>query len=231
MIRFTNAVWTAGRFSLELDLGLNARVTGIFGASGSGKTTLLELIAGLKHPRNGEITLAGETLCSRGLWLPPEYRKIGYVPQDAALFPHLSVGENLRYGLKSRATAVQRFREGPISDLLALSGLLETPVAGLSGGERQRVALARALLSQPQLLLLDEPLASVDLGRRETVLPYLQRVRDETGLPMVYVSHSAEELVPLCDEIVILEAGRVVDRGAPQKVFMEQQITTYRRRA
>jgi molybdate transport system ATP-binding protein len=227
--------WSSGRFTFELDAELGAGVTGLFGPSGSGKTTLLELLAGLRRPTGGSLTLGGVLLAdaTRRLHLPPEQRHLGYVPQDAALFPHLTVAENLRYGAPRAALAgpdAERFSEAHVCEVLGLAGLHAAAVGELSGGERQRVALARALLSHPRLLLLDEPLAGLDAARKATILPVLARLRDEFRLPIVYVSHSPEEIVALCDEVLVFAAGRLVARGAPPALFEPSPEPRYRLR-
>lgn len=206
-----------GDFALAADFAVPERgVTALFGRSGAGKTTLVNLLAGLARPDRGRIAFAGApvTDSERRIFLPPERRRIGYVFQDARLFPHLSVARNLRYGLK-RAPAGEHFLTEPqVLDLLALEPLLDRSPAKLSGGERQRVALGRALLAQPRLLLLDEPLASLDQARKDEVLPFLERLRDELALPMVYVSHAMPEVIRLADSMVLLDAGRVAAVGS-----------------
>ncbi|HRC85108.1 MAG TPA: ATP-binding cassette domain-containing protein [Thermoanaerobaculia bacterium] len=203
-------------FSLRLDATLSAPVTGIFGPSGAGKTSLLDLLAGLRRAQTGRIELDGELLsdAARGLHLEPRYRRLGYVPQDGALFPHLSVRRNLLYGYRPElASAAMRFEA--VLALLALEPLLERRIAHLSGGERQRVALGRALLCAPRLLLLDEPLSGLDAELKTRIVSYLRAIRRELGLPMLYVSHHAEEILELCDEVLILERGQLVERGSP----------------
>jgi molybdate transport system ATP-binding protein len=153
------------------------------------------------------------------------------VPQDATLFPHLSVEQNLRYGQPRAPETDERFSLEHVSDLLGIADLRRAHVNGLSGGERQRVALARALLSHPRVLLLDEPLASLDASRKETILPYLRRVRDEFALPMLYVSHSPEEMLALCDDVLVLAGGRLAMRGAPRDIFEPTDDVRYRLRA
>lgn len=207
-------------FTLEVDATLSARVTGLFGPSGAGKTSLLDLIAGLRRARSAVIQLGSEVLTDTGrrLAVPTRTRRIGYVPQDGALFPHRSVRENLLYGqqrgLENGGPALEH-----VAEVLALGGLLDRGVGQLSGGERQRVSLGRALLSGPRLLLLDEPLASLDLRLKQRILPYLQTVRDEFQVPMLYVSHQADEIVALADEVLVLDRGRIVRQGAPATVF------------
>ena len=187
----------------------------LFGRSGSGKTTLIEMIAGLLPPDEGEVQLTGTVLTDTraGIAVAPERRRIGYVFQDSRLFPHLSVAGNLRYGMQRARSMPHAIHFEEVVDLLGLGALLGRRPHELSGGERQRVALGRALLSQPQLLLLDEPLASLDVARREEVLPYLERLRDWLSIPMVYVSHQFDEVLRLATYIVLLEEGRVLTAG------------------
>ena len=203
-----------GEFSLEASFTSEGRVTGLFGASGAGKTSLINMIAGLLRPDRGVIALDGETLddTSKGIHVPPHRRRIGYVFQDARLFPHLDVRQNLDYGRRMNGLAVDPAQHARVTDLLDIGHLLDRRPGKLSGGERQRVALGRALLSKPRLLLLDEPLGSLDEGRKEEILPYLVRLRDE-GIPMVYVSHDAAELRQLATQIVMLKRGRVTALG------------------
>jgi molybdate transport system ATP-binding protein len=210
-------------FALELSAELTAAATGVFGPSGAGKTSLLDLIAGLRRAPSAYLALDGRVLANtaKGIELPPRQRRIGYIPQDGALFPHLPVRGNLLYGHRRAAAAegAPGFSFEHVAKVLELEPLLDRRIAGLSGGERQRVALGRALLSAPRLLLLDEPLSGLDAPLRERILPYLRRVRDEFAVPMVYVSHQAEEIVALCDEVLVLERGKVIARGAPEALF------------
>lgn len=201
-------------------------VIALFGRSGSGKTTLVNLLSGLLAPDVGEIRLGEEVLTDtqRGIAVPVEQRRIGYVFQEPRLFPHLTVAGNLRYGERRapRACAFIGFDE--VVALLGLAPLLARKPRHLSGGERQRVSLGRALLSQPRLLLLDEPLASLDVARREEVLPYLERLRDRLSVPMVYVSHEFEEVLRLATHAVLLEAGRVIAQGPVQEMSLQPAL-------
>jgi molybdate transport system ATP-binding protein len=209
-------------FELQLDARLTARVTGLFGASGAGKTSLLETIAGLRRPAAGRITLDGVVLTDAParVFQKPETRGIGYVPQDGALFPHLSVHENLNYSRRTRGPVARPgLTYGHVIEVLNIAPLAARAIGSLSGGEKQRVAFGRALLAAPQLLLLDEPLAGLDTELKDQILPYLQKIRDEFQIPMLLVSHSADEMVALCDEVVVLEAGRGVRRGPPAELF------------
>jgi molybdate transport system ATP-binding protein len=204
-----------GEFSLEASFTSEGRVTGLFGASGAGKTSLINMIAGLLKPDRGIIAIDGETLddTSARVHVPAHRRRIGYVFQDARLFPHLDVGQNLDYGRRMNGLAEDPAQRKRVTDLLDIGGLLDRRPGKLSGGERQRVALGRALLSKPRLLLLDEPLGSLDEGRKVEILPYLGRLRDEANVPMVYVSHDAAELRQLATQIVMLRHGRVTALG------------------
>ena len=199
---------TQGAFQLGAKVRIEARAAALFGPSGAGKTTILDAIAGLRTPRRGSIAVNGRVLYSSdaGINVPTHQRHVGYVPQDVALFPHMLVRGNLLYG---RHPGVSPDLDRVVR-MLEIDGLLDRRVTDLSGGERQRVALGRALMSGPSLLLLDEPLAAVDVPLRRRILPYLQRVRDELTVPIVYVSHDREEVDLLADVVVMLEAGRIV---------------------
>jgi molybdate transport system ATP-binding protein len=204
-----------GEFSVEASFASEGRVTGLFGASGAGKTSLIDIIAGLLRPDRGIIAIDGETLDDTAArsHVPVHTRRIGYVFQDARLFPHLDVRHNLDYGRRMNRLAEDDAQRRRVTDLLDIGNLLDRRPGKLSGGERQRVALGRALLSQPRLLLLDEPLGSLDEERKEEILPYLIRLRDEAGIPMVYVSHDASEMRQLATQIVMLQHGRVTAFG------------------
>jgi molybdate transport system ATP-binding protein len=205
-----------GSFVLRVRERLNGRVTALFGPSGAGKTTVLDAIAGLRRPSAGTIALGGRALfdLATGVNLPPHARHVGYVPQDVALFPHMNVRRNVLFGRRHN----QKLALETVATMLEVEPLLDRGVSTLSGGERQRVALARALMSAPEVLLLDEPLAAVDLALRRRILPYLERVRDELGVPIVYVTHDREEVFRFADRVVILESGTVVRSGAPADV-------------
>ena len=207
-------------FVLELDARLGARITGLFGASGAGKTSCLEAIAGLRRPVAGRIVLDGVVLsdAAAGVCLGPERRAIAYVPQDGALFPHLNVRQNLCYSRGAGRRPGITYEH--VVEVLDIGGLAERRVGSLSGGERQRVAFGRAVLASPRLLLLDEPLAGLDAELKRRVIPYLQTIRDAFGIPMVYVSHDADEVVALCDEILLIERGRCIRRGSPAALFV-----------
>jgi len=201
-------------------------VVAVFGRSGSGKTTLLNLIAGLEPPDAGHIRLNEDTLTDTAarIRVPVERRRIGYVFQEPRLFPHLSVTGNLRYGEARAASAPRIAGFSEVVALLGLEKLLARQPHRLSGGERQRVALGRALLSQPRLLLLDEPLASLDLTRREEVLPYLEALRDNLAIPMIYVSHQFEEVLRLATYLVVLDGGRVCTHGSVSEVSLRPEF-------
>lgn len=207
---------TQGTFTLAAAVRLDARAAALFGPSGAGKTTILDAIAGLRTPRRGSIVIDDRVLFSSEsrVNLPAHKRHVGYVPQDVALFPHMNVRRNLLFG---RHPGLSPDLDRVVG-MLEIDSLLARRVTDLSGGERQRVAVGRALMSGPSLLLLDEPLAAVDVPLRRRILPYLRRVRDELKIPIVYVSHDREEVEELADVVVFIEHGRVsaVERiGSP----------------
>jgi len=210
-------------FDLELDASFQARVTSLFGPSGAGKTTILDAIAGLRSVASGEIEINGKTLVStkRAIHLSPQARAVGYVPQEGALFPHLSVKKNILFGAgrSFHAEKAQAFTIDHVIGVLEIKSLLERPVTKLSGGEAQRVALARAVLSHPQLLLLDEPLAALDIGLKERILPYLGRVRDEFSIPIIYVTHNMSEVLALADWVLMIRQGRLIAQGVPREIL------------
>jgi molybdate transport system ATP-binding protein len=196
-----------GTFTLVAKVTIDSRAAALFGPSGAGKTTVLDTIAGLRTPRRGSIAIDNRVLFSSTarINLPPHQRRIGYVPQDVALFPHMDVRRNLLYGSHpGTSPPLER-----VLSMLEITELIDRRVTQLSGGERQRVALGRALMSGPSLLLLDEPLAAVDVPLRRRILPYLQRVRDELRIPIVYVSHDREEVDALADTVIRIESGRI----------------------
>ena len=202
----------------DLNVAFIAPVPGVvalFGVSGAGKSSLVNVIAGLVRPDTGHVRLGDQILfdAARGIDVPVERRRIGYVFQDARLFPHLGVAANLRYGLNRAPAGAGSIGFDTVVDLLGLAPLLTRRPHRLSGGERQRVALGRALLAQPRLLLMDEPLASLDAARKREVLPYVELLRDELKLPIVYVSHAMNEVARMADTLVLLESGRVLAHG------------------
>ena len=195
----------------------------LFGRSGAGKTSIINALAGLLRPDRGRVSLADTPLfdSDRGIDLPPERRRLGYVFQDGRLFPHLSVKANLLYGFKRVPRAERVIELDQVVPLLGLEGLLGRAPARLSGGEKQRVALGRALLANPRLLLMDEPLAALDQARKEEVLPFIERLRDELSLPIVYVSHNMDEVVRLADTLVLISEGGVAAVG-PVEALMSR---------
>ncbi len=211
-----------GDFALDVRFEASAQLTALFGRSGSGKTTLMNLVAGLDRPDEGRIAVAGAAFADRErrVFLPPHRRRVGVVFQDARLFPHMSVRANLRYaGWFSGRRGATEAAFNRIVDLLGIGHLLARRPATLSGGERQRVAIGRALLSEPRLLLMDEPLASLDEARKAEILPYLERLRDEALVPILYVSHSPLEVLRLAGDMLVLDAGRLVAQGPPATVL------------
>ena len=212
-------------FELNINVTFETVVTAIFGPSGSGKTTLLDAIAGLRDLADGEIELDGRLLFSsaHGINLAPRHRGIGYVPQEGALFPHLSVRKNVLFGAERKTETATPIGTDHVLDVLEISHLLDRPVAKLSGGEAQRVALARAILSRPRLLLLDEPLAALDIGLKEKILPYLGRVRDEFHIPMIYVTHNLTEVLTLADWVLMIRQGRLITQGVPKEALRSSQ--------
>jgi len=207
-----------GEFRLEAAFESDSRVTGLFGASGAGKSSIINMIAGLSKPDRGTIVIGGETMddTTQKLHVPPHRRRIGYVFQDARLFPHRNVGQNLDYGRRMNRLPPDVTHLRRILDLLDIGHLQTRRPGQLSGGERQRVALGRALLSKPRLLLLDEPLGSLDQDRKAEILPYLERLRDEENIPMVHVSHDPDETRRLAGHVVMLKRGRIVAQGGPE---------------
>ncbi|MGN6411414.1 MAG: molybdenum ABC transporter ATP-binding protein [Nitrobacter sp.] len=207
-----------GDFSVEVAFTSEGRVTGLFGASGAGKTSLVSMIAGLQRPDRGVISVDGDILddATKSLHIAVHRRRIGYVFQDARLFPHLDVRRNLDYGRWMNRLTRDPVQETRLNDMLNIGHLLDRRPGQLSGGERQRVALGRALLARPRLLLLDEPLGSLDEDRKAEILPYLMRLRDEAGVPMVYVSHDPDELRQLASQVVMLKRGRIAAFGGPE---------------
>jgi molybdate transport system ATP-binding protein len=204
-----------GVLALAVRFQIAGGVTALFGSSGAGKTSLVNMIAGLLKPDRGCIVLDNTTLfdAAKAINVPPHRRQIGYVFQEGRLFPHLSVRQNLDYGRHMSGRSRDPVEFERIASLLGITPLLQRRPRMLSGGERQRVAIGRALLMQPRLLLLDEPLASLDAGHKGEILPYLVRLRDEAGIPMVYVSHIAAEVRQIATHVVRLEDGRVTAIG------------------
>jgi molybdate transport system ATP-binding protein len=210
-----NAAKQLGDFALDVSFESDGRVTGMFGASGTGKTSIINMIAGLQTPDRGRIVLDNDVLddTTARTHVPAHRRRIGCVFQDARLFPHLDVAQNLDYGRRMNGLPRDADDIRRVETLLDIAPLRARRTGQLSGGERQRIALGRALLARPRLLLLDEPLASLDEARKAEILPYLVRLRDETRVPMVYVSHDADEMRQLATQVVMLKGGRAVAVG------------------
>ena len=201
-----------GEFALDANFKSESRVTAIFGPSGSGKTSVLNVIAGLLRPERGRVAVDGTVLLDTGagVFLPPHRRRVGYVFQDGRLFPHLSVKGNLLYGRIFAPSSRHHASFEEVVDLLDLGSLLRRGISALSGGEKQRVAIGRALLSSPRLLLLDEPLSSLDERRKEEVMPFLEKLRDQASMPIVYVSHVFSEIERLAGTVVLMGCGQVL---------------------
>lgn len=207
-------------FSLDVDLTIPGRgVIALFGPSGSGKTTVLRLLAGLERTRDGFLSVGDAVWQDSEHFVPAHRRPLGYVFQEANLFPHLSVHGNLEYGWRRVPEAERKVPLDHVIDLLGIRPLLERKPASLSGGEKQRVGIARALATSPRLLLMDEPLASLDSARKQEILPYLEVLHDELAIPVVYVSHAANEVARLADHLVVLEGGRAVAQGPLTEVL------------
>jgi molybdate transport system ATP-binding protein len=214
------------QFACDLDLPLSG-LTALFGRSGAGKSTLMNLIAGLHRPDDGRISIGDEVFFDRaaGIDRPVHQRALGVVFQDARLFPHLTVRHNLAFGLKRAGERAKAPRIGfdAVVDLLGIAPLLARRPHSLSGGEKQRVAIGRALLAQPRLLLMDEPLASLDAARKAEVLPYIERLRDEVGVPIVYVSHAIDEVLRLATALVLIDHGQVLAAGPLAEVLQQRE--------
>jgi molybdate transport system ATP-binding protein len=210
-----------GDFELDIRFESRGGVTALFGRSGAGKTSVINVIAGLIRPERGRVSIDGETLVDteKRIFLPTHRRRVGYVFQEGRLFPHLSVRQNLLYGQWFTARAQRYESLSRVVELLGIGALLERRPGSLSGGEKQRVAIGRALLASPRLLLMDEPLASLDEARKAEILPYIERLRDEVRVPIVYVSHSAAEVTRLASTIVVLSDGRVAASGETASVM------------
>ncbi|MGO7909563.1 molybdenum ABC transporter ATP-binding protein [Rhizobium leguminosarum] len=222
-----------GAFSLDAAFTSERGVTALFGRSGSGKTSMIRIIAGLARPDEGRVVLDGEVLTETetGIFVPKHRRRFGYVFQEARLFPHLSVRANLFYGRWFAARTAHGESFDHIVDLLGIETLLERSPSKLSGGEKQRVAIGRALLSSPRLLLMDEPLAALDEARKAEILPYLERLRDETDIPIVYVSHSIAEVARLANQVVVMRDGKVEATGPAIDILSRPSTASDRREA
>lgn len=212
-----------GAFSLEAAFTSDGGVTALFGRSGSGKTSIVRIIAGLTRPDHGHVSLDDTVLAdsNRQIFVPRHRRRFGYVFQEARLFPHLSVRQNLNYGRWFAPKSERGESFDGVVDLLGISALLDRRPAKLSGGEKQRVAIGRALLSSPRLLLMDEPLAALDEARKAEIVPYLERLRDETKIPIIYVSHSIAEVARLANRVVVMRDGKVDAIGAAVDIFSQ----------
>ena len=215
-----------GGFDLDVSFTAETGVTAILGPSGAGKTTLLDLIAGFARPEAGQISVNGTPLfdASRNICLPARRRRVGYVFQDAQLFPHMRVAKNLTFGLSPEIGAEDR---AEIVGLLAIEELMQRWPNSLSGGERQRVAIARALFSAPRLLLLDEPLANLHPGQRERLIPYIERIKERSRTPLLYVTHQLEEALRMADRAVLMADGRIAAAGALEEVFAHPAMDAF----
>ena len=212
-------------FNLDVELTLPAKgVTVVFGPSGSGKTTLLRCLSGLERAPSGTLKLAGQVWQDDGIFIPIHQRKVGLVFQESRLFPHLSIQENLLYGYQRTQSAERNLHLDEVVEVLGLAALLKRTPDKLSGGEKQRVAIGRALLTSPKLLLMDEPLASLDMQRKAEIIPFIKRIEDEFKTPIIYVTHSVDEVLQLVDTMVILQAGKVANFGPVQEVFSDVRL-------
>ena len=206
-----------GELLIDVEFQTSSRLTALFGKSGSGKSSIINMIAGLVKPAQGLIVVDGRVLfdSGSGVDIPVHQRRIGYVFQDGLLFPHLNVEQNLNFGVRFNRHAKQVLNANDIVALLGLQALLKRRPINLSGGEKQRVAIGRALMSNPSLLLMDEPMASLDEARKSEILPYIEKLRDVMNIPIIYVSHSKDEVMRLASNVVHLENGKVAAQGAP----------------
>lgn len=207
------ALTRLGDFTLDAEFATDGKITAIFGPSGAGKTSLINVIAGLIEPESGRVAVDGTALLDteRGIDIAAHKRRIGYVFQESRLFPHLTVRQNLLYGRWFAPRELRQASFEEVTDLLNLGPLLHRGTRQLSGGEKQRAAIGRALLAAPRLLLLDEPLSSLDEARKQEVMPFLERLRDHARMPIIYVSHSVSEVERLATTVVFMESGRVID--------------------
>lgn len=217
---------TLGSFALNAAFSCGPGITALFGQSGSGKTSVVNMIAGLLRPARGRIAVDGRVLfdSTARIDMPPHRRRVGYVFQDARLFPHLTVRQNLLYGRHFTPPSERYVVFDQVIELLAIAHLLGRRPAGLSGGEKQRVAIGRALLASPRILLMDEPLASLDDARKSEILPYIERLRDQMGLPILYVSHAMDEVARLADTMVLMAGGSVVAVGAVEDLSVRVDL-------
>ncbi|MCC1495347.1 molybdenum ABC transporter ATP-binding protein [Alcanivorax sp. 1008] len=214
-------------FTLDVDIKVPSHgVTGIFGASGCGKTTLLRCIAGLERDARGSVGFNGQLWQDSENFVPPWQRPVGFVFQDARLFPHMTVARNLNYGRRRSAPSPELSSPEQIIDMLGIGHLLDRKPAQLSGGEQQRASIARALLRYPALVLMDEPLANLDAGRKQEIMPFLDRLHANLQVPMLYVSHSLDEMTRLCDHLVVMQSGRVLGQGRLHDMLMRTDLPT-----
>lgn len=218
-----------GAFTLDAAFTADKGVTALFGRSGSGKTSVMRIIAGLTKPDEGRIELDGTVLTDRQkrIFTPAHKRRFGYVFQEARLFPHLSVEQNLHYGRWFSGASADAAASSRVIEMLGIGALLQRRPEKLSGGEKQRVAIGRALLSSPRLLLMDEPLAALDEARKAEIIPYLERLRDETTIPILYVSHSVSEVSRLADQVVVMKDGRIDAAGPASDILSQPAFSTY----
>ncbi len=223
----------SGTFTLDVATVTDGRLTALFGPSGSGKTTLINIVAGLLRPNAARVVVNGRVLMdsARNIFLPVHQRRIGYVFQEARLLPHLTVRQNLSYGRWFTPRAERRARFGAIVDMLGIAPLLDHKPARLSGGEKQCVAIGRALLADPEVLLMDEPLASLDEARKAEIAPHIERLRDEARIPILYVSHSVAEVSRLADDVLLMDQGRVTAQGPAAEVIRRLDLLPLNERA
>jgi molybdate transport system ATP-binding protein len=225
-----NVIHRQGQFRVDAGFqGAPTGVTALFGPSGAGKTSIVNMVAGLVRPDNGRIAINGTCLfdAAHNVDLPPEKRRIGYVFQDGRLFPHLTVRSNLTYGMRRIAPAGRFVHLDEVVALLGIDGLLDRRPASLSGGEKQRVAIGRALLTSPAMLLMDEPLASLDASRKAEVLPFIHRLSQRFDVPILYVSHDPREIFSLAAHLVVVDDGRVVATGTVAELTSRKQLHSY----
>lgn len=214
-----------GNFTLDVSFAIPAHgITGIFGPSGCGKTTILRCLSGLMHFKDGYLSVGDVVWQNKNILLPPHKRSVGYVFQEPRLFAHLSVDENLKYGLKRSGTTEQTLTTEQVADLMGIKKFLNRSIYGLSGGEKQRIAIARALLSQPQLLLMDEPLSALDKASRNDILPYLESLHEKLGLPIIYVTHDFSEIERLADHLILMDHGRITASGPLRSLLTDLSL-------
>jgi molybdate transport system ATP-binding protein len=210
-------------FALDVAFEAPKGLTVLYGRSGSGKSTIINAVSGLMRPDHAKISIDGQMVqdSDAGLFVPVHKRRLGYVFQDSRLFPHLTVARNLDYGARAARRRIDAAQRDRVIEMLGIGDLLDRRPIGLSGGEKQRVAIGRALLADPQLILADEPLASLDAARKAEILPYFERIRDETDIPIIYVSHSANEVARLATTVIALEDGKVMRKGPALDVLAD----------